>query len=213
MVSNWLSDQLAIDVCYLGYLLYQTIVKGLFSYGSMVSLLSATSHLKNSLQNLAQLIPAFRQNSFYVDKIREFLSLEREILSGDLDAAATPFIDLEVREATFGYDKVAIARTFYRNCSIIILDEPSSALDPISEYYLNEAMMKAAEHKTVIFISHRLSAAKMADRIYMLENGHIIEQGSHEELMGKNGKYALMYSVQAEKYAGPLPQTLGTAPG
>jgi ATP-binding cassette subfamily B protein len=97
--------------------------------------------------------------------------------------------------------KVAIARSFYRDCPIIIMDEPSSALDPVSEFYLNEAMMRAAENKSVIFISHRLSTAKMADRIYMLENGRIIEQGSHEKLMELNQKYAEMYRLQAQKYA------------
>lgn len=77
------------------------------------------------------------------------------------------------------------------------------ATDPVSEYYLNEAMMRAAEHKAVIFISHRLSTARMADRIYMFEQGRVIESGSHEELMRRNGKYARMYSVQAAKYRVP----------
>ena len=61
-------------------------------------------------------------------------------------------------------------------------------------------MLKAAKDKAVIFISHRLSSTVMADRIYMLEQGKIIEVGSHTELMGKNGKYAQMFRMQAEKY-------------
>ncbi|RII35485.1 ABC transporter ATP-binding protein [Clostridium chromiireducens] len=96
--------------------------------------------------------------------------------------------------------KIAIARVFAKPCQIIILDEPSSALDPISEYNLNQTMLEAAANKTVIFISHRLSSARMADRIYMLEKGEIIEQGSHEELMNFDGKYAEMFNLQAEKY-------------
>ena len=96
--------------------------------------------------------------------------------------------------------KIAIARTFYKYCPVIILDEPSSALDPISEYNLNETMLKAAEHKAVIFISHRLSSTVMADRIYMLEKGRIIECGSHNTLMEQNGKYAEMFRLQSEKY-------------
>lgn len=96
--------------------------------------------------------------------------------------------------------KIAIARVFAKPCQIIILDEPSSALDPISEYNLNQTMLDAAANKTVIFISHRLSSARMADRIYMLEKGEIIEQGSHEELMNFDGKYAEMFNLQAEKY-------------
>ena len=61
-------------------------------------------------------------------------------------------------------------------------------------------MMEAAENKTVIFISHRLSTTRNADRIYVMENGEIVENGSHEELMKKNGKYAYMFNLQAEKY-------------
>lgn len=96
--------------------------------------------------------------------------------------------------------KIAISRVFANPCQIIILDEPSSALDPISEYNLNEAMLEAAKNKAVIFISHRLSSTRMADRIYMLENGNIIEEGSHDELMAQEGKYAQMFNLQAEKY-------------
>lgn len=96
--------------------------------------------------------------------------------------------------------KVAIARVFPRDCKMVILDEPSSALDPISEYNVNQSMLEAAKDKTVIFISHRLSTTRLADRILMLENGRIIEEGSHDELMEKNGKYAEMFNMQAEKY-------------
>lgn len=96
--------------------------------------------------------------------------------------------------------KIAIARAFYKDCPYIILDEPSANLDPISEYELNHAMMTQATDKTVIFISHRLSTTRHADRILMMENGKIIESGSHDELMALNGKYAEMFSLQAEKY-------------
>ncbi len=96
--------------------------------------------------------------------------------------------------------KIAIARIFSRDCHYVILDEPSSALDPISEYKLNETMLHLSEKKTVIFISHRLSTTCMADRIFMLENGEIIEEGSHDALMEMNGKYAEMFNKQAEKY-------------
>ncbi len=96
--------------------------------------------------------------------------------------------------------KVAIARVFEKKCNIAILDEPSSALDPVSEYEINQSMLGVANDKTVIFISHRLSTTVMADKIYMLEKGRIIEEGSHAELMKKGGKYAEMFNMQAEKY-------------
>lgn len=96
--------------------------------------------------------------------------------------------------------KVAIARVFAKNCPFIILDEPSSALDPISEYHMNQYMFRAAEHKTVIFISHRLSTTRMADKIFLLENGQITEEGTHQQLIALNKKYAEMFNLQAEKY-------------
>jgi ATP-binding cassette, subfamily B, bacterial len=96
--------------------------------------------------------------------------------------------------------KLAIARAFYKDAPLVILDEPSSALDPIAEYQLNEALLKAAENKTVIFISHRLSTTRNADSIIMLEQGRIIEVGTHEELIELKSKYAQMWKVQAGKY-------------
>ena len=96
--------------------------------------------------------------------------------------------------------KVAIARAFYQDTDLIILDEPSSALDPNAEYELNRALYDYAEDKTVIFISHRLSTTRHADRIYMFDGGCLIETGSHDELMAQNGKYAYMFNLQAENY-------------
>ncbi len=96
--------------------------------------------------------------------------------------------------------KLAVARVFCKDANLIILDEPSSALDPIAEYHLNHSMLTAAEQKSVIFISHRLSTTRIADRIYMLENGRIIEEGSHSELLKRGEKYAQMWKVQAGQY-------------
>ena len=96
--------------------------------------------------------------------------------------------------------KLAISRVFYKDAGLMILDEPSSALDPIAEYQLNHAMLSATGDKTVIFISHRLSTTRNADRIIMLEDGRIVEQGSHEQLLKLGGKYAQMWKVQAGAY-------------
>lgn len=96
--------------------------------------------------------------------------------------------------------KAAIARMFMRNMPIAVLDEPSSALDPIAEYRLNKSMMENADNQAVILISHRLSTTKDADRIILLENGSIAESGTHSELISRGGTYAKMWNVQAEKY-------------
>ena len=139
-----------------------------------------------------QILNALHHSGF-TDKLK---SLEKGIetsITREFDDAG---VNLSGGEA----QKVAIARVFAKPCSVIILDEPSSALDPISEYNLNQTMMEATKNKTVIFISHRLSSTRMADKIYMFEKGEIIERGSHQELMEYNGKYAQMFNLQAAKY-------------
>ncbi len=100
--------------------------------------------------------------------------------------------------------KAAIARIFVKDTPVAILDEPSSALDPIAEYRLNKSMLQNAENQAVILISHRLSTTKDADRIILLENGSIAESGTHDELLRNNGTYAEMWNVQAEKYCASI---------
>ena len=96
--------------------------------------------------------------------------------------------------------KIAISRVFAKDSPIVIMDEPSSALDPVAEYTLNQSIMHNTEGKTVIFISHRLSTTRIADRIFMFDAGRLIEEGSHDELVAKGGKYSEMFRVQSEKY-------------
>lgn len=96
--------------------------------------------------------------------------------------------------------KVAIARILASRKEILIMDEPSSALDPAAEYQLNHIIMSSGSDQTMIFISHRLSTTRIADRIYMFGGGRMIEHGSHEELMAIGGKYAEMFNLQASKY-------------
>lgn len=98
--------------------------------------------------------------------------------------------------------KIAISRVFAREYPIVIMDEPSSALDPMAEYNLNRSILRSTEGKTVIFISHRLSTTRIADKIYMFDTGNLIEEGSHSQLLEAGGKYAEMFRVQSEKYEG-----------
>lgn len=96
--------------------------------------------------------------------------------------------------------KVAIARVFAADYPIVIMDEPSSALDPMAEYQLNRSILHHTQDKTVVFISHRLSTTRIADTIYMFDRGRLVERGSHEALLAQNGRYAEMFRVQSEKY-------------
>ena len=96
--------------------------------------------------------------------------------------------------------KIAVARTFIKEAPRKIFDEPSSALDPIAEYELFRNIMKEASNHTIMFISHRLSSVKSCDKVFMLESGRLIEEGTHSELMAANGSYAQMYKKQAMNY-------------
>lgn len=98
--------------------------------------------------------------------------------------------------------KLSLARVFADPRPFVLLDEPSSALDPIAEYNMFENMMRATEGRSVIFISHRLSSAVLADRVLLMEDGQLAEIGTHAELMERNGKYAAMFRRQAENYLG-----------
>lgn len=96
--------------------------------------------------------------------------------------------------------KLAISKIFASNAEIIILDEPSSALDPVSEYNIFNEIMKQLKDKTIIFISHRLYSTTLADKIIVLDNGRICEFGNHKSLMKEGGRYAEMYRIQSERF-------------
>ena len=96
--------------------------------------------------------------------------------------------------------KLVLARAVYKNGAILILDEPTAALDPIAENRLYQQYNELTRGKTSIYISHRFASTRFCDRIILLEDGRIIESGTHDELMGLNGKYAYMFDVQSKYY-------------
>ena len=98
------------------------------------------------------------------------------------------------------HQRLAVARMFYRNAAITILDEPTASIDVVTEEKIFASLEKNTEGKTVILITHRFSTVKNANQILMMEQGEIIEQGSHKELMHQKGKYADLYIMQAKRY-------------
>ena len=97
--------------------------------------------------------------------------------------------------------KVQLAAVFASGAPVSILDEPSSALDPIAEYRVFESMLRATKGKTVLFISHRLSSAVLADTVLVMDKGEMVQCGSHTELLGNStGVYAEMFNRQAQNY-------------
>lgn len=129
------------------------------------------------------------------------ISEKIESLPGGVDTTVTREFDKEGAMFSGGEaQKISIARLFAGGQEIVIMDEPTSALDPIAEQEMYRNMFEACQGKTVIFISHRLSSATMADRVYLFENGQIIESGTHRELLALNAKYADMWHKQADTY-------------
>ena len=96
--------------------------------------------------------------------------------------------------------KLLLARALYKESNIIILDEPTSALDALAEDELYNRFNTMILNKSAIFISHRLSSTKFCDKIILLKNGVIIEEGTHYELIKNSGEYKKMYDVQSQYY-------------
>ena len=98
------------------------------------------------------------------------------------------------------WQKLAIARAFYESAPVLVLDEPTSAIDAESEYEIFNNLEKHYKNKTLIFVSHRFSTVRNAHRIFVIDEGNVIEEGSHQELMKQKGRYANMFSIQAKGY-------------
>lgn len=138
-----------------------------------------------------------------IDEVIKMVGLEEKIksLANGKFTSAEKYLDSEGTELSGGErQKVILARALYKDAPILLLDEPSSALDPIAEAELYEKYHEMTQGKTSVYISHRLSSTKFCDEVLLLENGQIIEQGSHDELMKLEGKYAHMFNVQSHYY-------------
>jgi ATP-binding cassette subfamily B protein len=140
-------------------------------------------------------------------------------LSGLEDAGRRSGADAAIRRLPKGYEtmlghwfkdgqelsegewqKIALARTFWHGAHVLILDEPTSSLDPLAEAELFRQFRDLLDGRSAILISHRFSTVKMADRIYVLERGRIVEGGTHQALLALNGRYARLYRAQAQHY-------------
>jgi ATP-binding cassette subfamily B protein len=100
------------------------------------------------------------------------------------------------------WQKIALARAFMRDARVLVLDEPTSGLDAQAEYELFKRLQSLSRNRTAVYISHRFSTVRQADRILFLELGQLVEEGSHEQLMALNGRYARLFRMQASAYTG-----------
>lgn len=136
-------------------------------------------------------------NACQKSKVNEFI----ESWEKGLEENMTRRFDPEGRELSGGqWQRISLAKAFFRDAPIVLLDEPSAALDPIAENEIFNDFYRLSKDKSSVLISHRLSNIVLADRILVLEDGHIIEQGSHEELINMDGRYAHLFNLQAQKY-------------
>jgi ATP-binding cassette subfamily B protein len=126
-------------------------------------------------------------------QVSQFKNGSETIISKEFDQDGVVFSGGEMQ-------KVALARAFYNDRKIAIYDEPSSFLDPYAERKVFEKMIENSQGKMAIFVSHRLSAATLADNIIYIENGKVCEQGTHGDLMQKQGRYYEIFKLQASNY-------------
>ena len=98
------------------------------------------------------------------------------------------------------WQKIALSRAFMKEAEVLILDEPTAALDAFAERDVFSRFAELTSDRTAIFISHRFSTVRMADHILVLQQGELVEQGSHEQLMAEDGRYAQMFNTQAKQY-------------
>jgi ATP-binding cassette, subfamily B, bacterial len=151
-----------------------------------------TNTLENNIYEEERVVDALKQANLW-EKVSS--------LPKGIHTSLTQILDAEGIQLSGGEtQRLMLARALYKNAPILILDEPTAALDPISESELYEEYASLCTGKISVFISHRLSSTRFCDRILFLENGKIIEEGNHETLMNQNGKYANMYRIQAHYY-------------
>lgn len=138
-----------------------------------------------------------------VKEVMEYVGLDDKIknLPKGIDTAVFRNFDEDGFEPSGGEgQKIALARALYKDAPIVILDEPTAALDPRAEYEMYQQFNDMVKGKTAIYISHRLSSAKFCDEIVVFQNGEIVEYGSHDELIEKQGLYSELFKMQAQFY-------------
>jgi ATP-binding cassette subfamily B protein len=122
-------------------------------------------------------------------------------LGGGYDTVLSRSYDDGAELSIGQWQRVALARAFFCEAPVLILDEPTSALDPRVEQNLLERVRALAGERTILLVSHRLSSVRYADRIFVLREGELVEQGTHDELMAEQGHYFDLFTLQASAYA------------
>jgi len=180
-----------------------------------------TYDLKSLYQTFGIIFQDFGKYAVSVQENIALGDIHREVSAAEIEAAAkqstasdyieklpdgynTPlmrYFEANGLELSIGqWQKLAIARAFYADSDIIILDEPTASLDPMAEQEIFNQFDRLRNNKTTVFVSHRLSSATIADQILVIENGCLIEKGSHKDLMAQGGRYAELFTTQSKRY-------------
>ena len=169
---------------------FSVVFQDVFAFS--FSLLANVSCCVEGQENAARLEESLRTAGL-LERVRELPDGVRTFMNKDLDEKGVTLSGGELQ-------KLMLARALYKDASVVILDEPTAALDPIAESEMYEKYDEMIRERTGIFISHRLSSTRFCDRILFLEKGRIIEEGNHEHLMKKGGGYAELFALQARYY-------------
>ncbi|MDD3242523.1 MAG: ABC transporter ATP-binding protein [Eubacteriales bacterium] len=180
----------------------------LFAFSVAENVAMRPAHLEMLQEGPVKPTGVWKAGEGEVDRQRARRALEMaglwqtvEALPQGMDTTMLKQIELDGVEFSGGQNqRLALARALYKDAPIVVLDEPTAALDPLAEFDLYQKFSDMTREKTAVFISHRLSSTRFCDRIVYLENGAVAEQGTHDELMQKNGKYAALFRVQAQYY-------------
>lgn len=143
-------------------------------------------------KNIDKIRNALTQTNM-IDKVDGLCEKENTQLYRTFDENGVDFSGGEMQ-------RLAISRAIYKNSPILVLDEPTSALDPKAEYEIYSSFQNISDNRTAVYISHRMSSTKFSDKIAVFKDGEILEYGTHDELIGLNGLYSELYSLQSSLY-------------
>ncbi|MBI3944158.1 MAG: ATP-binding cassette domain-containing protein [Chloroflexi bacterium] len=186
---------------------YPRVLKLVWQANPRYALYAITLAIFDSLTRPAQENIGFGQIEFVDDRERVAWAAHQggaypvvEKLPLGFDTVLGRTFDGSVDLSGGEWQKLALSRAFMRDAQMLILDEPTASLDALAEYEVYQRFAELAAGKTTVFISHRFSTVRMAGHILVLQNGLLVEEGTHDALLARDGQYARMFNVQAEPY-------------
>ena len=187
--GNPISDYTMKDIRKMFAVLFQNFVQYPLSLRNNVALSNFCADCCQNQQNDGKIIEALKKSGIYDElgtKLESYMTRQ--------------FADDGIELSKGQWQKIALSRVYFKNAPIVIFDEPSAALDAEAEDKIFENFKNIAENRTGIMISHRISSSKISNKIIVLDEGKIIENGNHDELIALDGLYAKLYNLQMEKY-------------